>query len=299
MTVVLGIDIGGTHSRAHLVRDGNIVLSTQSSSASPTANGQANARAALHQLLSPIRQACADSRIVAACVGSAGGEAASTQRFLSAELHASLDIDRLSIISDGDLILPAAGRREGVAVIAGTGSVAVGFRGGTRVQAGGWGYLLGDEGGGYWTVREAMRAVLVKPSGTASALEGALCSALAAHSRAELLQRLYEQPAPQAWAKHAAIVYAVAADGDVDANMVVGRAAQSLGDLALSALNQLPHPVPVVLAGGVLTSQPRLAADVAARLTAAGHPDTAVLKRPPVEAAVLIAEQLARAATPT
>lgn len=293
MTVVLGIDIGGTHSRASLVRDGEILLSTRSSSASPTANGQVNSRAALRQLLSPIRQVCADVPIVAACVGSAGGEAASTQQFLATELAACLDIERLSIISDADLIIPAAGRHEGVAVIAGTGSVAVGYRDGIRVQAGGWGYLLGDEGGGYWTVREATRVVLATPPNVTSAMEAALRSALNAHTRAELMQNLYEQPAPQAWAQHADVVHALAAYGDHDASTVVRRAAEALSELALVALNQLAHPAPVVLAGGVLTAQPRLAADVAARLTAAGHHDVTVLHRPPVDAAVHIAEQMA------
>jgi N-acetylglucosamine kinase-like BadF-type ATPase len=56
--------------------------------------------------------------------------------------------------------LPAAGLTDGVAVICGTGSVAVGSHDGRTVQAGGWGFLLGDEGGGYWVVREALRHLL-------------------------------------------------------------------------------------------------------------------------------------------
>lgn len=48
---------------------------------------------------------------------------------------------------DTQLLLAAAGRDEGVALISGTGSVAWGRRrDGVHARAGGWGYLHGDEG---------------------------------------------------------------------------------------------------------------------------------------------------------
>ena len=58
-------------------------------------------------------------------------------------------------------ILAAAGLDEGIALIAGTGSVAWGRdRTGRSARAGGWGYLLGDEGSGYAVVRETVRHAL-------------------------------------------------------------------------------------------------------------------------------------------
>jgi len=45
----------------------------------------------------------------------------------------------------------------GIAVIAGTGSVALGIdESGRRVRGGGWGYLFGDEGSAFWIAREAI-----------------------------------------------------------------------------------------------------------------------------------------------
>ena len=50
--------------------------------------------------------------------------------------------------------------RDGVAVIAGTGSAITGRRDGRYEKAGGWGRLLGDIGSGYYLAVQALRHVL-------------------------------------------------------------------------------------------------------------------------------------------
>ena len=50
---------------------------------------------------------------------------------------------------------------EGILIYAGTGSIAVHItKSGELKRMGGWGYLLGDEGAGYWIGREAIRSCL-------------------------------------------------------------------------------------------------------------------------------------------
>jgi glucosamine kinase len=52
---------------------------------------------------------------------------------------------------------------EGIFLYAGTGSIALHIAKDAEIKrAGGWGYLLGDEGGGYWIGREAIRRVLFR-----------------------------------------------------------------------------------------------------------------------------------------
>ncbi len=66
---------------------------------------------------------------------------------------------------DAEAVLAAADAgASGVALIAGTGSFAFGRGEGDRVvRAGGWGYLLGDEGSGFAMGQEALLRCL--PSG--------------------------------------------------------------------------------------------------------------------------------------
>ncbi|MCJ7822846.1 MAG: ATPase, partial [Armatimonadetes bacterium] len=49
--------------------------------------------------------------------------------------------------------------KPGVVVVAGTGTITYGENArGERADASGWGYLLGDEGGGFWIARQAVGA---------------------------------------------------------------------------------------------------------------------------------------------
>ena len=65
----------------------------------------------------------------------------------------------LSITSDAGLLLRALGD-EGIVLIAGTGSICLGRRPGREVRAGGYGYRLGSEAGGYYLGIGALDAAL-------------------------------------------------------------------------------------------------------------------------------------------
>jgi glucosamine kinase len=80
-----------------------------------------------------------------------------TRDFLRARLVPLTTSGRIVVVDDVSLVLPAAGLTDGIAVISGTGSIAVGAWQGRTALVGGWGYLLGDEGSGYWIVRSAIR----------------------------------------------------------------------------------------------------------------------------------------------
>ena len=67
----------------------------------------------------------------------------------------------VQVVHDTELILATAELTTGIALIAGTGSVAWGRdASGAVARAGGWGYLLGDEGSGYGIAREVVRHAL-------------------------------------------------------------------------------------------------------------------------------------------
>lgn len=68
---------------------------------------------------------------------------------------------QIAVGSDRDSgFATAFGERDGIIVIAGTGSAVTGRRGDRIEKAGGWGQLLGDKGGGYNLAVQALRFVL-------------------------------------------------------------------------------------------------------------------------------------------
>ena len=67
-------------------------------------------------------------------------------------------------------LVAGVGDEPGVVIVAGTGSIAYGRNArGEAARAGGWGYVLGDEGSGYWIGRLALRAVVRQADGRGAA----------------------------------------------------------------------------------------------------------------------------------
>jgi glucosamine kinase len=289
---VLGLDIGGTRSRAQLCVDGEVVAEAVAAGASLIAVGESDASAALAKLLAqlPLQPRPLD----AICAGSAGASAPGARRFLTEHLAPLTGSGTLVIVTDAMLVLPAADLDEGVALVCGTGSVAVGRYRGCQVQAGGWGYLLGDEGSGYWLVRAALRALLDRrdrglPPGD---LGDRLLAATGTGQVSALHELFYRQPHPRHWAGYAPLVLS---STDPAAARITADAADALAGLAVSAAGLLDAPanLPVVLAGG-LFSHAGLGSAVR-DLIGAARPacEVRTLTRPPVTGAVRLAEAAA------
>ena len=98
----------------------------------------------------------------AACCGMSGGPA-DKERILRKLLGA----EQIEVTTDAHIALwGGTAGRPGVVVIAGTGSIALGENArGETARAGGWGYVFGDEGGGFDLVRRALRAALKAEEG--------------------------------------------------------------------------------------------------------------------------------------
>jgi N-acetylglucosamine kinase-like BadF-type ATPase len=96
-------------------------------------------------------------RFAVACLGFSGGPADK-----ESILREILRSDRTIVTHDALIALSGAtGGEPGVITIAGTGSIAFGRNAsGKTARAGGWGYVFGDEGGGFGIVRQALGAAL-------------------------------------------------------------------------------------------------------------------------------------------
>jgi glucosamine kinase len=294
---VLGLDIGGTRSRAQLWVDSEVVAEAAAAGASVAAVGAASAEAALMHLLAqlPLQPR---RRLDAICAGSAGVSVPGARQFLTDHLAPLTRSGNVVIVKDAMLVLPAAGLDEGVALVCGTGSVAVGRYQGGLVQSGGWGYLLGDEGSAYWVVRAALRVLLDRrdrglPPGE---LGMRLLTAAGTREVSALQELFYQQPQPARWAGYAPLVLSSA---DPAAERIAAGAADALAALAVSAAERLAAPagLPVMLAGGLFG---HAGLEAAVRMligNARPGSDVRTLTSPPVTGAVRLA--LAAAEDPT
>jgi N-acetylglucosamine kinase-like BadF-type ATPase len=275
------------------VADGVVLDDATTTSASLTAVGLERAAAVLDELLA--RLPGLESPLDAICAGAAGSRTArETGDFLRARLMPITRSGDVLVVDDASLVLPAAGLADGVAVICGTGSIATGTWHGREARAGGWGYLLGDEGSGYWIVRTAIRALHRRrvsglPPGDLSAR---LLGAAGAADLDALRAAFYRRPEPGNWARYAP---AVLDCPDPEVAGLVRQAAGELAALAAQVAGQLEAAdVPVVLAGGLMANERLSAATVAAIGAALPGSPVRVLREPPVAGAVRIAEALAR-----
>lgn len=151
----------------------------------------------------------------------------------------------------------------GIGLIAGTGTVALAQgRRGDRVILGGWGWLLGDEGGGFWIAMESLKAAVrdVDGTGTSTVLTRALPEILGERDLRAVYNLVTGQRLDRtAIAALATSVVAMAESGDRVAASILDRAADHLSELVVATVVAAPFLDPdervVVACGGVLRAE--------------------------------------------
>jgi N-acetylglucosamine kinase-like BadF-type ATPase len=163
MSLVLGIDGGGTRTRASIV-DGDKVLGYgESGSIKRLRVGAEAAEANLRAILKDVYGQAGIKSVRAACCGVASASMPGITEWITAVFN-DFGVERSEVVGDEVIALDAAFQGgPGILQIAGTGTNTVGRApDGSRECAGGWSSRLGDEGSGYWiglhSVRRALRA---------------------------------------------------------------------------------------------------------------------------------------------
>ena len=237
-----------------------------------------------------IRAGLAKLHFGAVCAGFSGG--AEDKAFLLDEMFTA---DKSFITHDGLIALAGAtGGEPGVMVISGTGSIAFGRNAaGKSMRAGGWGYVFGDEGGGYSIAREAVRAALRMEEGWGpeTSLRLMLLGFTGSKDANELLHRFYtEEFSRSQIAAYSKLVDAEANAGDAVAQAILEQAATHLAGYARAVRDTLFGPnavnIPVRPVGGVFKST-RMRAAFASRI------ETAEPRYLPAAGALLEAYRLA------
>lgn len=158
-----------------------------------------------------------------------------------------IQADDYNVTNDGLIALTGAtAGKPGIIVVAGTGSIAFGRNGrGETGRAGGWGYIYGDEGGGFDLTREAVRAALRMEEGwgPSTTLRDKLLFAVGSESANDLMHRFYTSdfPRPQI-AAFSKLVDEAGREGDRVAVEILNRAAQQLAGFAASVRQAIFSP---------------------------------------------------------
>jgi glucosamine kinase len=297
----IGIDGGGSRLRVALTDADLIPLAqTEHGAANPNSIGAdaatARIRAAIRETLAAAGVTPRD--VTAVGVGIAGASAAHSEAWLRETVRDALPESLIVPSSDHEIALVGAhGERLGALVLAGTGSVAVGInRAGEKAYAGGWGYLIGDEGSGCWIGVEALRLLARvadgcthDPAELASTLPARLMAFMAVESPREAIRWVYGSGTPAGEvARLTEPVLAAAAEGDPCALSIVARAADALAALVEAVLRRLRAPdLPIRFAGGLLADENPLSLRLCERLNLSAFPRAL---HPPVIGGALLAK---------
>jgi N-acetylglucosamine kinase-like BadF-type ATPase len=144
---------------------------------------------------------------------------------------------------------------DGILLYAGTGSIAMYIDDEAGpVRAGGWGYLLGDEGGGFWIGREAIRWVLAGLDTGEEVTPGSLSEVILQEINASdwngIKEFVYSSERSEI-AKLSATISRLADEGDSDAQGIIFEASQFLIALIHQLDIQIENAPQIVIAGGV------------------------------------------------
>lgn len=155
----------------------------------------------------------------------------------------------------------------GVVLISGTGSIAYGRNAeGDESRAGGWGWLIGDEGSAVWVGLEGLRAAShhVDGRGAPTAITAHLLRELGVADLTDALPLLYGRPHPSpAVVASARAVGQAASANDLIAVGILHRGANALARAAsVVAMSLGLGDGPVYLAGGAFEQIPALANQV-------------------------------------
>lgn len=289
--LVAGMDVGGTKTRIVASRAG----ASTADEVTPTATWRTwRVEDDAEGLAALVRRACGGVPESFA-VGAHGCDSDKQCDELQAALAARLPGAAVKVVNDSELLVPAAGYADGIGIVSGTGSIAVArSRQGRMLAAGGWGWILGDEGGAAGLVREAARAIrgAVDEDRLDDPLIALFLAAVGASEVTKLGRRLNEIRGAAEWGQFANVVFEAADAGSTLARRVIDEGAKAMAAL-IGVLTRRGASAKVVVAGGgVIARQPLLwDAFRDAALTVSPASQVVLLKDAPVAGAVELARR--------
>lgn len=309
MIHVLGIDAGGTKTVCQLAdAHGHVISEARSTGANLQAVGELQVEKVLHEVM---EEAIGDRDVIPAviCLGIAGVDRPDDAAVVRGIMKRIGYKARVLVVNDALVALEAgAPGQPGVVIISGTGSISYGRNAqGLAARSGGWGYVLGDEGSGYWIGRAALRAVLraADRRGQATALTPLLLAHFGVDRPQALIHEVYHSNLkPSAIGSLAQRVHQAFTSGDEVAVGILRGAANELESSAMSVARRLDligQSFAFILSGGIFKAVPWLKDELSRRLPVVAPGSTVqLLEGEPASGAVRLAlqEQTGQATVP-
>lgn len=254
MRYIIGVDSGGTSTKATAYdKDGKTLRTVQTGFGNPLID-RGKAVRHLEEAVEAIFQELPQEECTQIVFGIAGLDSGDFRTDL--EEHFIKYPMPIHFLNDAWLAYFAALQNsDGILVISGTGSIAIGMKDGQKYRSGGWGNLLGDEGSAYAIAHQMIKNVLVAyDTGTsASVLNKTLLEFFNTESIFEIVQYVYQHKKDEI-AALAKIVVAVADQGDEEAVMILEQAGHQLALLVKRLITQMSaqNHVKVAVSGSVL-----------------------------------------------
>lgn len=257
-----GIDGGGTKTVVVIVdRRGQERARVHTGTSNAAIVGHDSAATVLKEaVLRAANEANARLPLAGAWFGLSGSDRPEDHRRLQPALE---NVTRsIRFTNDAELILGGLPGRVGVALVAGTGSIAFGVNGGgERARAGGWGHIFSDEGSGYDITRKMLNAFALEADGRGpvTSLTTRLMERLTLDEPHQVISHVYASAMTKAdLAALSVIVFEEANAGDRVATGIISSAANDLADLAdaVATRLELDGVLDLAVTGGLFLHEP-------------------------------------------
>lgn len=266
MQYFMGIDGGGSNLRVVIVDAAmNPIALLRGGTANPNIIGFDALKILLEKTIIDTLTAAKLERVDAVAIGIAGAPASRSGDWLQETMRGILPKTHIVASSDDEIALVGGlGEREGILILAGTGSIAFGRNTrGESLQVGGWGYMLGDGGSGYWLGLRALTLLIQvedNPLGKASVMIDKLKQHPDLGSRHEIIHWLYHERERSVAkvATLARVVLEAAEEGDRKALSIIEEGAVFLVNWVLLLKRRLGMPDARIAFGGSLLSHDTL-----------------------------------------
>ena len=251
----LGIDAGATATQWALIDEAGLVISG-SAAAMDGHIYRPSSKERMEQVLNEISTEVRNYKLTSAYMGITGVTSDGSIETLAESI---LGVS-IKVVSDIELAYRANfSEGEGILLYAGTGSVAFAIDNLSNPhQIGGWGYLLGDEGAGYWIGREAIRHAMfdieTKAEFKPKSLTSEILDVIGGKDWSSVKSFVYSQER-SVIASLSKLVNTSAEAGDVDAIRIIRKAAGHLAYLVRRMDESLTGgSLPVKFTGGISRS---------------------------------------------